>query len=74
MASAVVADSPYVWPLEDGGGFGTGLAPIHPSVPRAALVDRALYDLMATVDVLRVGRAREREVAEERLAELLGLA
>ncbi|MCB9540784.1 MAG: MarR family transcriptional regulator, partial [Myxococcales bacterium] len=44
----------------------------HASVPRAALADQRLHDLMALVDVLRVGQVRARKAAEGRLAALLG--
>jgi hypothetical protein len=44
-------------------------------VPHSARRDSALYDLLCLVDVLRLGRARERAIAEEELSQrLLGHA
>ncbi len=67
-------DSMLVWPTEPGASTGQALVPLHPSVPRAAAADPALYDLLALVDCLRVGRARERAVAAGLLQKRLGAA
>ena len=67
-------DSMLVWPTEPGAVMGQALAPLHPSVPAAAAADPALYDLLALVDCLRVGRARERAVAAGLLQKRLGAA
>jgi DNA-binding Lrp family transcriptional regulator len=61
----------YVWPYEVGDTYGTAVTPIHACVPAAAAFDPRMHDLMSTLDVLRAGRARERRVAEDRLAKLL---
>lgn len=45
--------------------------PLHPTVPRVALLDESFHELMALIDVFRVGRARERQLAERRLTTLL---
>jgi hypothetical protein len=58
---------PLVWPEEKGKVRGESLQPIHRSAVRAAMVDAALYDLLALVDVVRLGRTKDRELA---LAEL----
>lgn len=57
----------YVWPYGKGTVRGQSIAPLYPSVPEAALKDERLHELLSLVDALRVGRAREREIA---LAEL----
>lgn len=57
----------YVWPYGSGTVRGQSIAPLYPSVPAAALKDKDLHELLALVDALRVGRARERVIA---LAEL----
>ena len=54
---------PLVWPYPRGREVGEGLVPLYPSLPLACSRDPALYQLMAAVDVLRVGRARERDAA-----------
>ena len=52
-----------VWPYPRGRDTGEGLVPLYPSVPLACSRDPALYQLVAAIDVLRVGRAREKEAA-----------
>lgn len=60
-----------VWPYARGSVRGYSLAPIYPSVPIAAARDPVLYDLLALLDALRAGRARERAIAEGLLGEML---
>ncbi len=54
------ADEPYVWPHADGKGRGQAIEPLHPGVPAACAKDNDLYELLALVDAIRLGRARER--------------
>jgi len=68
---AVSSDLPPVWPWQDGNTRGVGLEPLYKNVPRAALQDRALYQLLALVDAIRDGRARERNLAERDLVHRL---
>ncbi len=51
---------------------GRVVEPIHKSAPQAASKDPALYELLALVDAVRVGRARERKFARDELAGRLG--
>ena len=64
-------DLPPVWPCHEGDTRGVGLAPLYKSVPHAALRDPALYQLLALVDAIRDGRARERNLAERELVHRL---
>ena len=68
---AVSNDLPPVWPWRDGETRGVGLEPLYKSVPHAALRDPALYQLLALVDAIRDGRARERNLAERDLVRRL---
>ena len=56
-------DLPPVWPHPEGDTRGIEFSPLHKSAPKAAAKDGALYELMALVDAIRDGRARERELA-----------
>ena len=58
---------PPVWPDADGAVRGESFSPLYASVPFAAKNDPALYDLLALVDAIRGGRAREREIAKQEL-------
>jgi hypothetical protein len=68
---SVSNDLPPVWPWHEGDTRGVGLEPLYKSVPHAALRDPALYELLALVDAIRDGRARERNLAERDLVHRL---
>lgn len=63
--------SDFVWPHPNGSVRGIGVEPLHPSVPFAAMQDAKLYEMLALFDALRVGKARERNMAAERLLALI---
>lgn len=54
-----------VWPHPKGGSRGASVEPLYKSAPDAALRDPDLYDCLALVDTIRLGRARERKAAIE---------
>lgn len=54
---------PPVWPHAAGPFRGIAFSPLYKSVPQAAMRDPKLYELLALVDAIREGRAREREIA-----------
>jgi hypothetical protein len=62
---------PPVWPDPDGLVQGSAIKPLYASVPGAARRDPELYGLLALVDALRIGRARERALAEKEIGERL---
>ena len=64
-------EPPPVWPHPEGAARGPRLDPLFPSVPGAASKDPALYELLALLDALRTGRARERQLAVRLLQERL---
>lgn len=64
-------DPPPVWPWAEGTVRGYSLAPLYPSVPVAASRDSRLYELLALVDAIRDGRARERSLAIKALGTKL---
>jgi hypothetical protein len=55
--------APPVWPYPEGSVRGIEFSPLYKNVPAAALRDPKLYELLALVDAIREGRAREREIA-----------
>jgi DNA-binding Lrp family transcriptional regulator len=65
---AAGGDPVPVWPDAEGEVRGEAFQPLYRSVPQAARRDPALYELLALVDALRGGRARERKLAREELA------
>lgn len=66
-------EPPPVWPHAEGKVRGYSLAPLYPSVPAAAARDPKLYELLALVDAIRDGRARERSLASKEIEKRLGL-
>ena len=53
----------YVWPSATGKVRGQSIIPLYPSVVDAAMNDEILYELLALVDAVRVGKAREKNLA-----------
>jgi hypothetical protein len=64
-------EPPPVWPDPEGEVRGQAVKPLYPSVVYAAKQDPKLHDLLALVDALRLGRARERKIAEVELEKRL---
>lgn len=64
-------ENPPVWPHPEGTHRGLTLQPLYESLPLAARDDKALYELLALLDALRIGQARERELAAGLLQERL---
>jgi len=60
-------EPPPVWPYATGPQRGIAFEPLYRQAPEAALRDPVLYELLALVDALRDGRARERKLAAELL-------
>jgi hypothetical protein len=69
---AVSDEPPPVWADAEGTVRGEELEPLYRSVPKAARADKHLYELLALVDAVRSGRARERELAVKELRSRLG--
>ena len=67
LKEIIISDETYVWPYAKGTARGQSIHPLYSSAPSAAIRDPELHSLLALVDALRVGRARERALA---LAEL----
>lgn len=66
------SEPPPVWPHAQGQVRGYALKPLYKSVPAAAERDPALYELLALVDAIRDGRARERALATREIEARLG--
>jgi hypothetical protein len=59
---------PPVWPHPEGPSRGIAFSPLYKNVPEASLRDAKLYELLALLDAIREGRAREREIAIRELS------
>jgi hypothetical protein len=65
-------EPPPVWPDPEGGVRRYEFLHLYKSVPRAALKDSKLYEILALVDAIRDGSAREREIAVSELKARIG--
>lgn len=65
------AELPPVWPDPEGTARGAAFSPLYKLAPQAARADPALYELLALVDAIRGGRARERDLAIKELKKRL---
>jgi hypothetical protein len=63
LREVIQSTEPYVWPSGKGTLRGQSIAPLYPSVVDAVQNDPKLHELLALVDALRVGKAREKELA-----------
>ena len=68
---AAGSELPPVWPWPDGKHRGITLEPLYKTVPLGAQRDPFLYELLALLDALRDGRARETRIAEKKLVARL---
>lgn len=64
-------EMPPVWPHPEGNQRGTSLMPLYEKLPLVAVNDKSLYEMLALFDALRMGQARERELAMQLLGERL---
>lgn len=61
----------YVWPDENGNTRGLAIQPLYKGAPKAIQEDEMLYKLLASIDIIRVGRAREVKLALEELRKAI---
>jgi hypothetical protein len=71
LKAVIKSSEAYVWPDVNGKVRGQSLQPLYPSVPFASKKDPQLYELLALVDALRIGNARERKIAVAELSKRL---
>tara|TARA_R110002126_G_scaffold11644_2_gene51860 strand:+ start:16704 stop:17261 length:558 start_codon:yes stop_codon:yes gene_type:complete len=62
-----------VWPYAEGEMRGVTLKPLYSSVPEAVIKhpDPLFYDMLALLDAIRSGRAREKQIAIQKLSKIL---
>jgi hypothetical protein len=61
----------YVWPDAEGTTIGQAIEPFYPKQVKAAKSDEELYEILALLDMIRVGRQREVTFAKEKLSSIL---
>lgn len=63
------SDLPYVWPTVDGNARGQAIEPLHKGVVKAVQQCEELYKLLASIDIIRVGKVREKNLAIQELKD-----
>ena len=71
LKSKINSEEIYVWPYPKGKIKGHGITPIFPSAIEASIKDEKLHQILALSDVLRIGRAREKELAISELKKII---
>ena len=56
-----------VWAYSEGSKMGNAIKPLHPSAPKVAGSYPAFYEVLALIDAIRDGKARDRQIASEEL-------
>jgi hypothetical protein len=66
-------DPAPVWPYGEGEERGVALKPLYSSVPDSISKhpDPIFYDLLTLIDAIRSGRAREKQLAIQKISEIL---
>lgn len=71
LKNEIMSNENYVWPSATGEIRGFKIEPLYPTVPKAVKNDLKLYELLALVDAIRIGRAREKNLAAKELENLI---
>ncbi len=69
LAGEFGVSDPLVWPSVAGSVRGASVLPLYAAAPMTAQHNPALYELLALVDAVRLGRARERTRAKQLLQQ-----
>ncbi|MRG47217.1 hypothetical protein GFS24_19000 [Chitinophaga sp. SYP-B3965] len=70
MSDHLVITDIVVWSFSKGKARGESVVPLYPNLVEAVLEDKDLYDVLALVEVLRMGKVREKEYAVKLLKQI----
>lgn len=73
LSNVISSNEAYVWRNAKGKIRGRVIEPLYPNAPEACLHDPMLYELLALIDALRVGRVREQQIALEEIKKRIGV-
>ncbi len=71
LNTIIRSEEKYVWPSAKGTVRGHSILPLYKSAVDAVKLDEKLYIFLALVDALRVGKAREKEIAISELKRII---
>lgn len=73
LKDLILSGETYVWPAANGSAKGQAVSPLYAKQVEAVLQDEKLYNMLALVDSIRIGKVREVEKALELLRQYFGL-
>lgn len=68
-AQIVQSSESFVWPYAEGTHRGQEILPLYPTLPAVVADKPGFYALLALCDALRIGRAREVNLAKQELTK-----
>lgn len=71
LKNLIISQEEMVWASVNGQSRGLAVEPLIPSLPEAALEDPYFYEIMALTEAIRVGKAREQQIAAETLSKMI---
>lgn len=71
LKNGLISNEIYVWPSSSGIEKGQAIQPLYPNAILAVQQDARLYDLLALVDSIRIGRVRDKALAIEKLKTII---
>ncbi|MBO9573318.1 MAG: hypothetical protein J7497_14090, partial [Chitinophagaceae bacterium] len=71
MQTFFSSEMQYVWPDAHGNARGLSISPLYKNQIDAAQKDDLLYLMLALIDVFRIGRTREIDIAKKKLQEII---
>ncbi len=67
LKGSLNAEESFVWPYHEGILRGQSIEPLYKTVPEISLQDDRLYEVLALIDSIRVGKIREQKLAMKEL-------
>jgi hypothetical protein len=64
LSEKIASQENFVWPAEFGKMLGLEIVPLHENVPALCVAYKEFHPVFAVIDAIRVGRARERQLAK----------
>lgn len=71
IKNKLISDEVYVWPSRSGSERGQAIQPLYDNLIKAVEQDSKLYETLALVEMIRVGRVREKNLAIDELSQIL---
>lgn len=71
IKNKIVSETIFVWPDINGAEIGQSIESLFSNQVKAIKEDAALYEVLSLIDILRVGKSRERAIALNQIKKIL---